>query len=128
MSATLSEREQQIVLLAEKVMGWRVYGEPYSVRKYGPGMWIYTGPNETGGALHLDEKHGTGWKPFTNISDAWMLVEKLTEKYAVSVGSYHPGWRIGIMQHGTCQNLAQEIKATAQEAICAAALAIVEGK
>ena len=48
-------------LVAEKVMGWRVEAAPSLT-------WYWDGPNHS-----IDSND---WRPSTNMSDAWMLVEK----------------------------------------------------
>lgn len=61
-----------------------------------------------------------------NISSAWLVVQKLEEKYAVSLNSTHPGWQFNITQHGTMKTLSFTIQDTAPLAICVAALRLIE--
>lgn len=122
----VEENAAEVVRLATEVMGWKI--TPRSYREYTdfkrPDKCnISTWPGARGG-------DGLSWNPFASISDAWMLVEKL--RLTVTPNHVTSGWmaaHCNWSRHG-------EITAvgltnyqcwyegpTAQEAICAAALA-----
>lgn len=68
-------REQKIIeTLATKVMGWG-RGIRFRSDEDEVGDYVWAIP-ETGEVMALEHK----WNPLRNISDAWMLVEKLREQ------------------------------------------------
>lgn len=110
--------EQQIVLmLATKVMGWKRYEET--------DFWYGDNGNLFNSSL---------WNPLQNISDAWMLVEKIgSPDELVSVTKLHEdGSTVYLCNVRTERSILRwpridftEEGETAQEAICKAAMKVV---
>ena len=111
-----------IVALAEKVMGWEVFGEPYP----GPGQWAYSG---TIGNQHLEGYiggyHVPQWNPLESIADAWIMVEELQSRGiflgldAIDVRT----WAANLTDRHASYRMEGP---SAQRAICLAALATIE--
>lgn len=117
----MTDREQKIVTLADKVMGWLVHGGDRAAS--GPGHWVWINKGKTH-VRYLDGENVPRWNPFESIADAWMLVDALVKR----------GLDCRILVRGTvsaCILYSPTIKhhdfsgkaATAPEAICKAALA-----
>lgn len=119
-------RRDQIIRLAEQVMGWRV--EPRT-----SGGWFLSPLDMCRYSLHKDG--WCDWNPYTSLTDAWMLVEAIQAKGCTVTITCAPepinGWRRCAAQ------IRKEIRNrneftfardgdTAPDAICAAALRFVE--
>lgn len=113
----MTDCEQNIITLAEKVMGW----------KYGNYPNLFTGP---------DEPVSFYWRPYESISDAWMVVDKLRKRRLRLIindtgGAYRArffdqrNWSIYEWVKTPDAELTVW-RETACEAICAAALASLE--
>lgn len=72
-------------LIAEKVMGWKL--ETIATSTYGSKADVWK--NETGKIMVYDRE----WKPTSDISSAWRVVEKIQEKGYFEMtgwpGDYH---------------------------------------
>lgn len=104
--------QEKIYLLATKVMEW-VHD--------GVGNWV---DDESGLILCRLEN----WNPLRNIADAWMIVDKLRAVgFGVNVFGSGTGFNCEIYEF-TGTSLADVDGKTAQEAICNAAINLLEAK
>jgi len=74
---------------------------------------------------------GCAWNPFTNIQDAWDLVQKLEEPsiyIEISKSSSMKDWACVIEDYRIKEINIEEIGNTAPEAICNAVLELIEGE
>lgn len=108
--------QEKIKVLAEKVMGWGVYMEEYDC-----GMCTFI----KGFILKEGEGYtNSEWNPFTNIEDAWGLMEKILTTNGLLDVSYERDlyhWRVAI--EGV-----EETNEDFKEAICGACIKWLEYK
>jgi hypothetical protein len=106
--------QEKFELLATKVLGWTA-GRDFEIRQgrlcfYSWGRW-------------------KEWNPLQNIADAWMIVEKLrVAGFGVNVFGSGTGFNCEIYEFTSGTSLADVDGKTAQEAICDAAIKILEVK
>jgi hypothetical protein len=125
-------------LVAEKVMGWKIY-EPYTRAERSvsyPHVTDHAGEQGYDFLLWVDEnKNGKRWRPSTSISDAWKVVEcirkKIPEVGSVSLFGSGKDWHVEIdsndgrfLQNGPTIEVYAQAE-TAPHAICLAALKAV---
>lgn len=107
-------------LIAEKVMGWKL--ETIAISAYGKAdVW----KNETGKIMFYDRE----WKPTSDISAAWRVVEKITKIYnhfslVKSIHTLNLGWWECLLEVEGSEVVVEAD--TAQMAISLAALKAVE--
>ena len=110
-------------LVAEKVMGWKLFDRAAMGWGPGPSVWS-TGENSDD---PMSSPTFQGFQPSVDIRHAWLDVKKMAELHVVSVSCmFNKRWRCEAVQaHSQRQTPVNAIADTAPLAICLAALKAV---